>query len=347
MYNLWRKLNGFRNRTSIVKSYLSKKKVTTGYPSEVVLEMSRKCNYACTMCFTPFLTREEGFMQPDVFHKVLDKVAPHAEMIYLSGGGEPLLNRNTVDYVKQIKERGIPVGLATNCSLLTEKRSEKLIRNGLDYIIIPMDGISKETYEQIRINGNFENVIRNVRNFIQQKKELNSRVFIQIMMIALPDNKHELPFFPQYVKDLGFGDLINDVRIKPEINFSHQEEGWNKINRPCFLLWRNLYVSWSGVAFACSQDSHGTMQIGDFRRQTLDEIWNSEVMQKQRQLHLDNIMCENSVCDKCGLNQEYFKPFTVAATTFFDTYTLKKKIALYERYVLGESKEAFPERMDA
>ena len=60
---------GFRNRTNIVKSYLSKKKVTTGYPSEVVLEMSRKCNYACTMCFTPFLTREEGFMQPDVFHK--------------------------------------------------------------------------------------------------------------------------------------------------------------------------------------------------------------------------------------------------------------------------------------
>ena len=52
--------------------------------------------------------------------------------------------------------------LSTNCTHLNEQAAERLIRAGLGQIALSFDGMTKETFESIRINARFEKVKRNI-----------------------------------------------------------------------------------------------------------------------------------------------------------------------------------------
>ncbi len=331
----------FKNRVNIVRNFSSKQTKTNSFPTECALELSRKCNLRCIMHPHWNLTRSAGFMQPDVFEKVVSKISPYAEMVYLSGAGEPLLNVHLLDYISELRERKIPVGTSTNCTLLTPEMSEKILLNDISYIILPLDGITKETYESIRVNADFDLVLRNIKQFLFLKKRLKKRTFVQLQMVSMEENKEDVKKFPDFVRKIDIYNQVSDIRIKPVIDYTGKTRSkFSDISkahkRACFLLWRNLFVSHDGIAFACSQDSDGAVPIGDFRTETLEEIWNSKAMQSFRNIHVQGKICESPICTVCDLAQEYFSLFTVISTLFFDAFTLKKYISYYEKYILRQ-----------
>ena len=94
-------------------------------------------------------------------------------------------------------------GFATNCTELSEKRSESLILSGLDTLICSIDGITKETQESIRVGSNYEEIIRNVINFLQLRNEYLARGFdkparVIIRFIKQRRNQHEWDEFQKF-----------------------------------------------------------------------------------------------------------------------------------------------------
>ena len=328
----------FRNRINIGKDFLSGQIKTRSFPTEYVLEVSSKCNLRCTMCPIHNITRPTGFMQPDIFKKIVSRISPYAELVYLIGAGEPLLNGHFIDYLSYLRKRKIPVGTSTNCVLLTRKISEKLLHNDISYVIFPIDGITKKTYETIRQGSDFDLIIKNIKDFLSLKKRLKKKTFVQVQMISMKENENETKDFPKFIKEIDVYNQINDIRVKPLIDFTKKtpDKIFNnkKTTKACFLLWRNMFISHEGKAFVCCQDVDGSVPIGDFRNETLEEIWNSGKMRSFRDMHVHGKMRNIPLCAGCDLKQEYFNLFTITATSFFDAATLKRYISRYEKYFL-------------
>ena len=100
-----------------------------------------------------------------LFKKIVAELVPYADWIKwicLSRNGEPLLNKNIALMVKQLKDIGIKrVTFTTNATALTEKKSYELIKSGLDEIRFSIDGFTKETFEKIRKDGKYEEILKN------------------------------------------------------------------------------------------------------------------------------------------------------------------------------------------
>ena len=127
------------------------------FPTEIIIETTGNCNLKCTMCFRSYLptTTRAMFAQMDLdtYKKIIDECKENnIAAVKLSWRGEVLLNRNFVEMVKYAKDAGIKeVSTLSNATLLTPEVSKGLIKAGIDQIVFSVDGITKETYEKIRI----------------------------------------------------------------------------------------------------------------------------------------------------------------------------------------------------
>lgn len=327
----------FKNRLNLARDFYGKRHTgVAGYPTEYVFEVSSKCNLRCKMCPIVGVTRPTGFMEPDVFSAVVSKVEPYAELVYLIGLGEPLYNTHFVEYLADLRRRDIPVATSTNCTFLTPDVSEQLLKNDLNYIIMPLDGIEKETYEGIRINANFETVTDNIRQFLALKKKLKSKTFVQLQMILMEENMQEAKGFKDFIKKLGAYDQVSDIRFKPLINFN-DPAGWlarKKNYNPCFLLWRNMFISHLGEAFVCCQDIDGSVIVGDFKRESIETIMNSPRLSHFRKVHSEKKMYDLPLCQSCDLNRNYFTHLSVIGSAILPAFTAKKIISYYEDYIM-------------
>ena len=85
-------------------------------------------------------------MSFELYKKIIEEcVNLKVPSIKLNWRGEPLLNSKISEFIKYAKQKGIlEVSINTNAVTLTEEKSEKLIKSGLDVIIFSFDGGTKK-----------------------------------------------------------------------------------------------------------------------------------------------------------------------------------------------------------
>jgi len=66
---------------------------------------------------------------------------------------------------------------------LTEKTTKRLLESGLNCIIPSIDGLTKEVHETIRPRTNYEQIVKNLRYFIEQRDKHNFNCKILVRMI--------------------------------------------------------------------------------------------------------------------------------------------------------------------
>lgn len=158
--------------------------------------MTGSCNLACAMClvrYRPKLGRRQGAMCFHTFRGIVDEL-PELEKITLQGLGEPLLAPDLFRMVEYAAGRGVRMGFNTNGTLLDGARAERLIRAGLDWLHVSLDGATAATYESIRQGSDFERVARNVRGFVRTKARLAAeRPRLSLVFVAMRRNLDELP----------------------------------------------------------------------------------------------------------------------------------------------------------
>lgn len=143
------------------------------FPSTVTFFVTLACNIRCRQCWLhgdrPQITnRQEGARTPtmpfEVYEKTLKEVlvANPAATIYFMGG-EPYLHPDLEKMVAAAKV--YPQSLVyvyTNGTLL-EHRGEGLLRAGIDWIFVSVDGACEQTNDTIRGQGTFEKAINGLK----------------------------------------------------------------------------------------------------------------------------------------------------------------------------------------
>jgi radical SAM protein with 4Fe4S-binding SPASM domain len=134
--------------------------------------------------------------------------------------------------------------------LLTRARAERLIRAGLDWLHVSIDGATAATYESIRDGADFERVRRNLVGMIEAKRVLGAeRPELSLIFVAMQRNADELPDFVRFAAEVG----VDDVHVQ---NLSHSFDdaaglpGYDEIR--AFTLREAL---WSEGASAASFDA--------------------------------------------------------------------------------------------
>ncbi len=159
-----------------------------GAPLYVAWQITNECNLACLHCieesgpgraFKDELSKEQTF---DVLKQLVDAQVP-----YLSfSGGEPMVHPHFFEMVEFVTKRGVQLKIETNAHLLDDEAARRLADLGVKAVQVSMDGGSKETFNRIRIRGDFGNMLRGLAALKRHK------VPIEINYSPTKFNTHEI-----------------------------------------------------------------------------------------------------------------------------------------------------------
>ena len=125
-------------------------------PLNINVEVTTRCNLACTFCSHPALLKEQtGDLPIEYFEKALRESAQHGGIaaINLNGLGEPMLRRDLDEFIRVGRDYGAKdIMFHTNgTQLVSEEYIRKMIDAGLDRVIVSVDSPDKATYEAMRL----------------------------------------------------------------------------------------------------------------------------------------------------------------------------------------------------
>jgi sulfatase maturation enzyme AslB (radical SAM superfamily) len=283
-------------------------------PDTVQIETAMACNLRCPMCPVPTHKthmdgRPAGAMPLATFERIIEQISDKPRVIGLTMMGEPMINKNLVQFVQIAKARGHYVAMTTNGTLLNEAKAKALLEAGIDMMKISFDGASKETYERIRIGADFDKVVANVRKFNDLRTELRASCQLQIHCIESDLTRSEISTFKEMwagVADecqvIQLDNWVGQMDIPPEFGFNPAPEAPQaEAAEPpmgCHFLWNVLSISDRGSPIYCCFDYKLQSGLPTVHQKSLSDIWNDEV-QAERERHIRNEV-NSKPCQDCA-----------------------------------------------
>ena len=181
-------------------------------PYIIYIETNNNCNYKCLYCQVPRWDKKDVYLNKVFFARILAQL-PSLTMIRLQGIGEPLLNKEFLDMLKLGEEKGIAMSFFSNGSLCKEKTAELLAGLNNTFVVFSVDGATAETFEKIRVGGNFQEVKENIGNLVRLRGR-RKQPRISIWAVITKENIQEVPQIVILAKELG----VDSVRLQPFLN---------------------------------------------------------------------------------------------------------------------------------
>lgn len=279
-------------------------------PLRVMVENTNICDSDCIFCPHQKMKRKSGFMQIELFKKIVDECKKlKINHLVIHGFGEPLLDKYFFEKVKMAKKEGIPLVTSnTNGMYLDKEKTEKIFDTGLDEIIISLDAAIEKTYKKIRPGLDFNTVEKNIIELIRQKsknKAIKPKVILSF--VESEENTNEID---KYLKK--WNKFVDDISISYRHNWSGALKNINDKTLekdPCRLLWTDMVVSWNGNVPLCCSDYENKVILGNIRGQAIREIWKSKKLKEIRGFHQKREFNKINLCNNCNLNFHYKLPW--------------------------------------
>lgn len=281
------------------------------FPLHLDIEAAGFCNLKCPFCAMRKKNIDCGpqsFMSLETFKKVIDEGAEHglcAIKLNSCERGEPLLNKSLPEMVAYAKEKGImDVYFNTNAALLTREIGKKLIEAGLDRISISFEGTTPEFYEKSRVGASFDRVVKNIKDFIQLKKEMGvEKPLVRVQTVALPELAPKLDEYKKFWEEIA--DEVSFIDFR---DYS-QSQGSLVSDWICPFLWQRMLITWDGTISFCQLDYFNTLDLGNINKgDSIRDAWRGEAMNKVRELHRSGQAHRIKLCGTCDIrNTEIIK----------------------------------------
>ncbi|HIP32162.1 MAG TPA: radical SAM protein [Crocinitomicaceae bacterium] len=307
-------------KSSYLFSKLMKKAKHKGMPFSLSIEPTTACNLGCPECPSGLkqFTRPTGKLDLNLHKKMLQELKRSVFYINYYFQGEPFLHPQFLELIKEAKKNKIYTATSTNAHFIDQQKAEEIAKSGLDRLIVSIDGLTQETYENYRINGELNKVIQGTEFLIEAKKKLNSSTpHLIFQFLAVKPNEHEIPQVFELGKEMG----IDEVRIKsaqlydyengnplmPEnekySRYKLQANGTYKLKyktgNHCWRMWSSSVLTWDGKIVPCCFDKDAQHVLGSIGDQTFKKTWNSEKYRSFRQAILSN-RNEIDICKNCS-----------------------------------------------
>jgi radical SAM protein with 4Fe4S-binding SPASM domain len=322
-----KKIKNLNKLAKIYFAYKTGKTICNYSPLRIWLEPTDKCNLACPFCINKTMPEEgKGYMEWDLFRKIIDPLENEICDINLFHRGEPLLHPKIIDMVSYCIGKGLNTRIHSNATKLNQESAKALLSCGLNYISFSFDGFDKETYEKNRVNATFENTLNNILNFLKIKKEFDAKTFIvlQIIDTGISKDKKIKEKFLQYFKGLP----VDKISIRTPHNWAGgietKKEKQSKKPNPCTFPWYGLTIFYDGKVVPCSQDYLGKILLGDLKKEDILTIWNNKNMQELRKHFADKNYSTYSPCMQC--DRIWRKNFLGVPAEYIGTFLREAKI---------------------
>lgn len=292
---LRRAFNLFQLRTSYYLSRISKRGVISGKPFSLSIEPTTACNLGCPECPSGLkqFTRPTGKLNMDLHRSILEQVKDTVFYINYYFQGEPFLHPQFLDLIKEANKQKIYTATSTNAHFINAQKAEEIVNSGLDRLIISIDGLTQETYENYRVHGDLNKVLEGTKHLIEAKKKMNSKTpHLIFQFLAVKPNEHEISDVFKLGTEMG----IDEVRIKTAqlydykngnslmpVNekysrYKKQKDGTYKIKHAlgnhCWRMWSSSVLTWDGKVVPCCFDKDAKHVLGTLENQTFDQVWN-------------------------------------------------------------------------
>jgi radical SAM protein with 4Fe4S-binding SPASM domain len=263
-------------------------------------------------------TRPTGKLDLDLHRKMLGQVRKTVFYINYYFQGEPFLHPDFLTLIKDAKKQNIYTATSTNAHFIDAEKAKEIVESGLDRLIISIDGLTQETYENYRVHGQLTKVIEGTKQLIKVKKELKSNTpHLIFQFLAVRPNEHEIPQVFELGKELG----IDEVRIKsaqlydykngnplmPEnekySRYKLQSDGTYamkyKLGDHCWRMWSSSVLTWDGKVVPCCFDKDAKHILGTLESSNFQEIWSNKQYKAFRNAVLTNRNAID-ICQNCS-----------------------------------------------
>jgi len=282
------------------------------FPRYVEIETVNACNARCPMCTINDWERNFPVMRDNVFNKISDELIEYKKYlkrVSLYRDGEPLIDKKLPQRVNKFFINGIKnTSIATNVSLLNEKKSRELLESGLGLVIMSIDSLKKDVFEKIRVRLNFEEVKENAIKFLELRDKINPNCRVWIRMIRQESNYKEwdnyYDFWKKYASDQDRIYYHNIFNWGGQLDKFKSIEKSYEPNLPCVALWSLIVFFANGDVPLCNIDYNNKYPTGNVMESSIKDLWTSKIMNARRKLHLNGNKKDISLCVNCNVWDE-------------------------------------------
>ena len=288
-----------------LRGLVTRRIIDLAFPAVIGLDPTTACNLKCSFCGPQQLRPSPMTLSLDLFNRVVEESLRHGRrrMLILHNSGEPLLNRDIYGMIALAKQKKVArvVQFSTNGLLLTEENCEKLVRAGLDGLVISVDAYTRREYAELKGVDCLERVIENARTMMRVKKRLSSPIpYVSAKMVRRRGFEDTFAPFLKFWRE-----IVDEAALTPFSNWGGQMayEGTEPLARKrfaCHFLWYYPAINPDGkVFFCCASTSPGAV-IGDVTEESLQEIWRGERLARARRRHLEGRFETAGPCRNCS-----------------------------------------------
>src|SRR5690554_6647571 len=297
-----------------------KKIHSKGMPYAASIEPTTACNLGCPECPSGLkqFTRATGKLDLKEHIAMLDQLGKQLFYINYYFQGEPFLHPDFLELIKVANQRKIYTATSTNAHFITKQMAKEIVDSGLDRMIISIDGLTQETYEQYRKRGKLEKVIEGTKYMIEAKKKAKSNTpHLIFQFLVVRPNEHEIDDVFKLGKELG----VDEVRLKTAqlydykngnplmpknekyARYKKMKDGTYKskyaLSNHCWRMWSSTVLTWDGKVVPCCFDKDAQHVLGDVTKTEFFTIWRHPKYQAFRKQVFNN-RSEIDICKNCS-----------------------------------------------
>lgn len=248
-------------------------------PSAIEISNSGTCNRSCSFC--PRSSKDYPDIKEFIDFRLVEKLSKELSsmnykgMVSFCGFVEPLLDKNIFDDIKVIKSKNpnCSVEIITNGDPITINNLDKLEDVGLDYLVISCyDGPHQ---------------IDEIDDLIQQSKLPREKAIFRNRWLGPEDNFN--------ISLSNRGGLMKSAEY-PIDDLSQS------LALPCHIPSYKMFLNYTGEVLVCDHDWGKKGIMGNFKYQSLFEIWTGDMFMKYRYSLLkgDRSLSPCNVCNVKG-----------------------------------------------
>jgi len=301
-----------------------RKEIPLDRPIHVVIDIANICNFKCRYCMGSIFGEKVDFtpirrkMTLSEFKEVINAVKIDFNRVKLISpflNGEPFINEHICEMIDYISEMDVcdELRIVSNASLLTPVFSLELAstlnrfaENKKATIQFSIQHVNDTGYKEVAcVDVSYEKILLNIAYFYANVNHKNVNIIAKIIndnSLSPEDIKKFKADFSKICDDqivenaYSRHENLDDDSLKKEISYDGHSVSSKKVcNQPFYVL----HVTPDLKVKACTSDGLRLHDVGDFKKQSLREIWEGENLynfRKQILLGKANEICKWCAC---------------------------------------------------
>lgn len=219
-------------------------------PKNLILDFDYTCNFRCPSCRTELINNNRHYVirtqnnriVDRIKRMIIDRIQDHTVQIRWCGG-EPFISEPYLDlmsYISKNKPNSFRHVIQTNGSYLKKKSDllERLLPS-TDLIRVSFDAACADTYHQVRINGQWDQLIENVQWLRQRIDKIAPKCNLEADFVVQLANYKEISMFVNLCHTLKI-DHVNWQKMWNWGTWSQDQFDRNNIYNPDHDLYNDL-----------------------------------------------------------------------------------------------------------